>query len=142
MPYGPIQVGVSAVHEDELTRGVRGTKGCKKNDGVSDFLRSGQSLLQRNQLPNVFLYSIRICLRLKKSLILICQALRRQNAIDANALSGAKATAHFRVSALIAPFAAAYPEVWPCPVTATFEPRLTMQPGPVRRYGNAWWVIA
>jgi hypothetical protein len=45
MPYGPIQVGVSAVHEDELTRGVRGTKGCKKNDGVSDFLRSGQSLL-------------------------------------------------------------------------------------------------
>ena len=58
----------------------------KKNDGVSDFLRSGQSLLQRNQLPNVFLYSIRICLRLKKTLILICQALRRQNAIDANAL--------------------------------------------------------
>ena len=117
----------------------------KKNDGVSDFLRSGQSLLQRNQLPNVFLYSIRICLRLKKTLILICQALRRHSAGKTQLTrmpSGAKAKAHSRVSALIAPFAAAYPEVWPCPVTATFEPRLTMQPGPVRRYGNAWWVIA
>ena len=86
MPHGPVEVGVAAVHEDQLTRGVGGTRGSEKDDGVGDFLRSGQPLAQWDEVADGLLGGCRIRLGLEEALILIGEAFGGQYAVDADAL--------------------------------------------------------
>src|SRR5690242_7394119 len=46
-------------------------------------------------------------------------------------------TAHSLVNAFLPPFAAAYPDVFPCPVSAVFEPMFTIAPCDNFKKGNA-----
>ena len=49
-----------------------------------------------------------------------------------------RSTAHSRVKPRTPPFAAAYPDVPPCPVMATLDPIFKMFPFDFFRYGSAY----
>src|ERR1700739_1159134 len=51
-------------------------------------------------------------------------------------------SAHSVVSPRMAPFAAAYPEVPPCPVIATLDPMFTIEPRDAIKNGKAAFAIA
>jgi hypothetical protein len=51
-------------------------------------------------------------------------------------LNGNNSTAHSRVNAFLPPFAAAYADVPPCPVSAVLDPILTMAPFYFFKYGK------
>ena len=53
-----------------------------------------------------------------------------------------KSTAHSRVKPSIPPFEAAYPEVPPCPVSATLDPIFKIFPFVFLMYGKQYFVIA
>ena len=49
---GAVEVGVTAIHIDELAGGMAAARGGEKYDGVGHLLRSGHAMAERDELLN------------------------------------------------------------------------------------------